>query len=64
MKFRSRLTGTALVLAISAFGLAACGSDDDGDKKADETSQTDDGGDAKTTEGADGKPSKQEVIDG
>jgi len=67
MKLRSRLTGTALVLAISAFGLAACGSDDDGDKKTDETSQTD-GGDTTTdttTDDASGdKPSKEEVIDG
>jgi len=70
MKLRSRLTGTALVLTLSAFGLAACGSDDGGDdtNTKDTTSQTDDtktdATDNTDDSGEDGKPSKQEVIDG
>lgn len=60
MKLRSRMTGTAMVLAISVVGLAACGSDDDkgDDTSSDKNTSTTD--DAK----ADGKPSKEEVVDG
>jgi len=65
MKLRSRMTGTALVLALSTFGLAACGGDDDADKKSDDSSQTDDSTtDDGSDDSADGKPSKEEVIDG
>lgn len=66
MKLRSRMTGTALVLALSTFGLAACGGDDDGDKKSDDSSQTDDSStdDSSSDDSAEGKPSKDEVVDG
>lgn len=69
MKLRSRLTGTVLVLTLSTFGLAACGgSDSGGDDTKDTTSQTDDtktdATDKPDDSGEDGKPSKQEVVDG
>lgn len=69
MKLRSRLTGTVLVLTLSTFGLAACGgSDSGGDDTKDSTSQTDDtktdSKDEADAGGEDGKPSKQEVVDG
>lgn len=69
MKLRSRLTGTVLVLTLSTFGLAACGSDGGSDDSAkDTTSQTDgsakDSTDSADDSGKDGKPSKQDVVDG
>lgn len=71
MTLRSRLTGATLVLTLSAFGLAACGSDDSGaDADAtDAPSQTDEAApeatdDSADDQGEDGKPSKQEVVDG
>lgn len=74
MKLRSRMTGTALVLALSTFGLAACGGSDDGSdgaKADDTTSQTDKATTpapetAATEDSSDngGKPSKDEVVDG
>lgn len=73
MKLRSRLTGTALVLTLSTFGLAACGgSDDSSDDNAKDTTSQTDAPKAEATEdaaesddsGEDGKPSKDEVIDG
>jgi hypothetical protein len=72
MKLRSRMTGTALALTLSAFGLAACGSDGGGDDTKATTSQTDDsatdGAESAEPEaaedGEDGKPEKQEVVDG
>ncbi len=70
MTLRSRLTGAALVLTLSTFGLAACGSDDtSADSEATDTpSQADESApettDDSAEEGQDGKPSKQEVIDG
>ena len=71
MKLRSRLTGTVLVLTLSTFGLAACGGSDGGSDDTstkDTTSQTDDTK-AEPTEkaddgGEDGKPSKEDVVDG
>lgn len=73
MKLRSRMTGTALVLTLSTFGLAACGGSDGGSddastkdttseaaKTPDATEKTDE---AKTDDSGD-KPSKDEVVDG
>ncbi len=68
MTLRSRLTGAALVLTLSTFGLAACGSDDEGaDTEATDTpSQAEDDAteDSAESEGEDGKPAKEEVVAG
>ncbi|MFI5427514.1 hypothetical protein [Aeromicrobium sp. UC242_57] len=66
------MTGTALVLTLSTFGLAACGGSDDkaDDTKEDTTSQADPTTEAPADsaesedKGEDGKPSKDEVVDG
>lgn len=72
MQLRSRLTGTALVLTLSTFGLAACGGSDEGNdqpKAKDTPSQaeatTAAPETAATPESDSGdKPSKAEVVDG
>lgn len=69
MKIRSRMTGVALVVSLSAFGtLAACGSDsDDEETNNKSTSQPSEEADS-TNEESDNnngdKPSKDEVVAG
>ncbi|WP_229054621.1 hypothetical protein [Aeromicrobium sp. Leaf350] len=69
MKLRSRLTGAALVGTLAVFGLAACGSDDEGDSNndsSDSSSQSEESTEPSedTSEGDGDKPSKDDVVAG
>ncbi|NRQ49289.1 hypothetical protein [Aeromicrobium stalagmiti] len=70
MTIRSRMMGTALMLTLSMGMLAACGGSDAGSDDAEATSEATSSAapttdaEAESDEGTDGKPSKDDVVDG